>query len=105
EYYLSNLPPGPYQLELEKSGFKKLIKPDFTLHVQDAIELNFELALGYVTETITVKAGAPLLNTNDATASSVIDRPLVDNFPLNGRSFQTLIPLTPGVVVTAAAYD
>ena len=105
EYYLTNLPPGPYQLELEKSGFKKLIKPDVTLHVQDAIELNFELTLGSVTETITVKAGAPLLNTTDATVSTVIDRTFVDNFPLNGRSFQTLILLTPGVVVTATAYD
>ena len=105
EYYLTNLPPGPYQLELEKSGFKKLIKPDATLHVQDAIELNFELTLGSVTETITVKAGAPLLNTTDATVSTVIDRTFVDNFPLNGRSFQTLILLTPGVVVTATAYD
>src|SRR6266403_2151504 len=105
EYYLTNLPPGPYQLELEKSGFKKLIKPDATLHVQDAIELNFELPLGSVTETITVKAGAPLLNTTDATVSTVIDRTFVDNFPLNGRSFQTLILLTPGVVVTATAFD
>src|SRR5580698_6174731 len=45
EYYLTNLPPGPYRLEIEKPGFKKLIQPDVTLHVQDAIELNFELTL------------------------------------------------------------
>src|SRR6266851_4506283 len=46
EYYLTNLPPGGYRLEIEKPGFKKLVKPDLTLHVQDAIELNFELTLG-----------------------------------------------------------
>src|SRR5580698_5263458 len=45
EYYLANLPPGSYRIEIEKSGFKKLIKPDVILHVQDAIELNFELTL------------------------------------------------------------
>src|SRR6266849_8927231 len=72
EYYLTNLPPGPYQLELEKSGFKKLIKPDVTLHVQDAIELNFELTLGSASETVTVQAGAPLVNTESGTVSTVI---------------------------------
>src|SRR6266403_1144411 len=105
EYYLTNLPPGPYQLELEKSGFKKLIKPDVTLHVQDAIELNFELTLGSVTETIAVKAGAPLVNTESGTVSTVVDRTFVDNLPLNGRSFQTLIMLTPGVVLYATTYE
>jgi hypothetical protein len=105
EYYLTNLPPGSYRLELEKSGFKKLIKPDVTLHVQDVIELNFELTLGSTSETITVEAGAPLVNTESGTVSTVIDRTFVDNLPLNGRSFQTLMMLTPGVVVTATAFD
>jgi len=105
EYYLTNLPPGLYQIEIEKTGFKKLIKPDVTLHVQDAIELNFELALGSISETVTVESGAPLLNTESATVSTVIDHTFVENLPLNGRSFQTLIMLTPGVVVTATTFD
>src|ERR1700721_1402562 len=46
EYYITNPPPGSYRLEIEKTGFKKLIKPDVTLHVQDAIELNLELTVG-----------------------------------------------------------
>src|ERR1700733_4393072 len=105
EYYLTNLPPGNCRIEIEKTGFKKLIKPDVTLHVQDATELNFELTLGSTSETITVEAGAPLVNTESGTVSTVIDRSFVDNLPLNGRSFQTLIMLTPGVVVTATAFD
>ena len=105
EYYLNNLPPGLYQIEIEKHGFKKLIKPDVTLHVQDAIGLNFEMTLGSASETVTVESATPLLNTESGTVSTVIDRTFVDNFPLNGRSFQTLIQLTPGVVVTATAFD
>src|SRR6266849_4530605 len=105
EYYLTNLLPGIYQIEIEKPGFKKLIKPDVTLHVQDVIELNFELTLGSASETITVESGAPLLNTESGTVSTLIDHTFVENFPLNGRSFQTLIQLTPGVVVTATAFD
>ena len=106
EYYLTNLSPGRYRLEVEKTGFRKLIESDVTLHVQDAIELNFELTLGSAAETITVPAGAPLVETESATVSTVIDRTFVENLPLNGRSFQTLVMLTPGVVVTTtAAYD
>jgi Carboxypeptidase regulatory-like domain/TonB dependent receptor len=105
EYYLTNLPPGSYRIEIERAGFKKLIKPDVALHVQDAIELNFELTIGSTSETITVEAGAPLVNTESATVSTVIDRTFVDNLPLNGRSFQTLIMLAPGVVVTPTALD
>jgi len=47
-----------------------------------------------------VTGGAPLVNTQDATVSTVVDRNFAENLPLNGRSFQSLIQLTPGVVVT-----
>src|SRR5712664_2295083 len=105
EYYLENLPPNPYRLEIEKPGFKKLIKSDVILHVQDALEINFEMTVGSASETITVEGGAPLVNTESATVSTVIDRTFVESLPLNGRSFQTLILLTPGVVVTPTAFD
>jgi len=105
EYYLTNLPPGPYRLEVEKSGFKKLIKPDVILHVQDALAINFEMTVGSASESVTVEAGAPLVNAESATVSTVVDRAFVQDLPLNGRSFQTLIMLTPGVVVTATAFD
>src|SRR6202167_6400482 len=67
-YYLTNLTPGSYRIEIEKTGFKKLIKPDVTLHVQDAIELNFELTLGSFTMIITGKRGASLGNRGSGTA-------------------------------------
>src|SRR5713226_2072696 len=105
EYHLTNLPPGPYYLEVEKPGFKKLIKPEVILHVQDALAIDFEMTLGSASESITVEAGARLLNTESATVSTVIDRTFVEDIPLNGRSFQTLIQLTPGVVVTPTALD
>jgi len=105
EYYLTNLPPGGYRLEIEKTGFKKLIKPDVVLHVQDALAIDFEMTLGSASEGITVQGAAPLVNTESGTVSTVIDRTFVENLPLNGRSFQTLIMLTPGVVVTATTYE
>ncbi len=75
------------------------------LHVQDALEINFEMILGDVTENITVEAGLLPIETASATVSTVVDRTFVESLPLNGRSFQTLIMLTPGVVVTATAFD
>src|SRR6185503_13861510 len=59
EYYLANLPPGLYRIEIEKTGFKRIIKPDVILHVQDALEIDFEMTLGDLSETITVAGGAP----------------------------------------------
>ncbi|HEY5885244.1 MAG TPA: carboxypeptidase-like regulatory domain-containing protein, partial [Pyrinomonadaceae bacterium] len=104
-YHLTNLPPDSYDLEIEKSGFKKLVKPSVTLHVQDALRIDLELTIGDVSEVVTVEAGAPLLNTESATVSTVVDHTFVENFPLNGRSFQTLIALTPGVVLTATSQN
>ena len=104
EYYLTNLPPGPYQIEIEKPGFKKLIKPDVTIHVQDAIEINFELSLGSTSQTITVEANTLDVNTTDATVSTLVDNRFVENMPLNGRSFSGLIDLTPGVVLVPTSF-
>jgi len=105
QYHLTNLPPGRYRLEIERPGFKKVIKADVTLHVQDAVEIDFEMTVGALSETVTVESGAPLVNTESATASTVVDRKFADNIPLNGRTLQTLISLTPGVVMTATAFN
>jgi len=74
EYTLANLPPGAYRFEVEKTGFKKLIRPDVILHVQDALAIDFEMAVGSVSDSITVQAGAPLVNTTSATVSTVVDQ-------------------------------
>ena len=99
-YVVTNLPPGTYRLQVSKIGFKTLIKPDIILNVQDLLAINFTLPLGAASETITVVGGAPLMNTESAAVSTVVDRQFAENLPMNGRSFQTLIQLTPGVVLT-----
>jgi hypothetical protein len=104
-YHLANLAPGIYRIEIEKTGFKSLVKPDIVVHVQDALSIDLDLALGNVSETTTVEAGAPTVQTRSASVSTVIDRSLIDGLPLNGRSVQTLITLTPGVVLTATAFN
>jgi hypothetical protein len=101
-YVFPNLPPGPYRLQVSKIGFKTIIKPDIVLNVQDALSINFTLPVGAFHEIVTVEGGAPLVNTESATVSTVVDRQFAENLPMNGRSFQSLIELTPGVVVTTS---
>ena len=105
DYYLTNLPPGTYRLEIEKSGFKKLIKPEVTLHVQDTLKIEFEMELGSASESITVESAAPAVNTESAAVSTVIDRTFVENTSLDGRNYQTSLMVTMGAVVTAMAFD
>jgi hypothetical protein len=97
-YTVPVLPPGHYHVQVSKQGFKTIIKPDVVLNVQSAVALNFTLPIGSTSQSITVEAGSSLLNTTDASVSTVIDRKFVENIPLNGRSFQDLIAMTPGVV-------
>jgi hypothetical protein len=97
-YVLPNLPPGPYRLQVSKIGFKTMIKPDIVLNVQDALSVNFTLPVGAFHEVVTVQGGVPLINTENAAVGTVVDRQFAENLPMNGRSFQTLIELVPGVV-------
>jgi len=54
-YYVTNLPPGTYRIEVERLGFKAVIKSDVILHVQDTLEINFEMELGSASESVTVQ--------------------------------------------------
>src|SRR5712691_7296348 len=98
-YHFADLGPGNYEFSVSKRGFKVIVKPGVTLHVADTVSMNFTMQVGDVRETVTVEAGAPLINTESAAVSTVIDRKFVENLPLNGRSFNTLLQLTPGVVI------
>ena len=98
-YFFTGLMPGHYHLMIHKPGFKEIAIKEIHLNVQDKLEQNFSLEIGSVSETVTVEAGGLVINTTDATVSTVVDRQFAENLPLNGRSFQTLIELTPGVVV------
>jgi hypothetical protein len=101
-YVFPSVQPGQYQISIQKQGFKQVDLLGLVVNVQDHIEQNFRMEVGSVTESVTVNASTLSINTQDATVSTVVDRQFAENLPLNGRSFQTLIQLTPGVVLTAS---
>jgi hypothetical protein len=97
-YFVPILPPGHYHVQVSKQGFKTIIKSDVILYVQSAVALNFALPFGATSESITIDSASSPINTTDASVGTVVDRKFVENIPLNGRSFQDLISMTPGVV-------
>src|SRR5260370_5709076 len=97
-YVVVGLKPGHYRVSVTKDGFRRIDLTDLVLNVQDVLSRNFQLQLGPVTTSITVVADQTNINTTDASVSTVIDQTYVKNMPLNGRSFQDLILLTPGTV-------
>src|SRR5512133_1114837 len=97
QYFFASTPPGTYRLSVRMQGFKEAVKRPLVLHVQDAIALNIRLELGATSETVEVSAETTPVDVLDAAVSTVVERQTVANMPLNGRSFQNLITLAPGV--------
>jgi Carboxypeptidase regulatory-like domain/TonB-dependent Receptor Plug Domain len=94
----SFLKPGHYILTVSKDAFADIVVDHILLNVGDEKHLQLSLKVGSAAQTVTVDASGLSINTTDASVSTVIDQKFVENIPLNGRSFQDLISMTPGVV-------
>jgi len=99
-YVVTGLRPGCYGIKVTKDGFKGIDLTDLILNVQDSVSRNFTLQVGSTSESVSVEGNSLEINTQSASVSTVVDRQFAENLPMNGRSFQTLIQLTPGVVLT-----
>jgi hypothetical protein len=98
-FSLPALPPGTYTLRVKAAGFQPTDVENLVLQVGDQVSVTVKLRVGTQEESITVDADSVLVRESPAVAT-VVDRQFIENEPLNGRSFQTLIGLTPGVVMT-----
>ncbi len=92
------LPPSTYRVRAQHTGFTPIEITNVVLNVGDRKALKIELKAGDVNATVQVTSEAPLIDESPAVATT-IDRTFVGNLPLSGRSFQSLILLTPGVVM------
>jgi hypothetical protein len=92
------LKPGRYALVVSKQSFSEVSVDNIILNVGDQKSLQLVLKVGSAAQSVTVDDTGLTLNTTDASVSTIIDRSFVANMPLNGRSFQDLISMTPGVV-------
>jgi hypothetical protein len=102
-YRFTNAKPGHYRMNVSAPGFKTVALASLTIYVQDDIQQDFRMAAGSPLESVTMVAnGMPVETTG--TVGTVVDQTLVRELPLNGRSFQTLFQLTPGVVITSTTF-
>jgi len=100
-YNIAELPAGPYEMAVEKAGFKSVKYESLILTVDQALTLNAKLEVGSNTEQVTVEGGtvAPI-NTTDAQVSNVIDEKQMQALPLILRDPYQLVLLTPGTTYT-----
>jgi hypothetical protein len=97
-YQFVNLPPGQYRVEIEKSGFRRLVRDNILIEVQSAVRIDAALQVGEVNQTIEVSEQTPLLQTENASLGQVVEARKVLEMPLNGRNVFSLVALVPGVV-------
>ena len=95
DYRALSLPVGQYEVRVEKSGFKAVVRSGINLVVAQEAIVNVQLEVGQVTQSVTVSGEAELVNTTPSSTSGLVSEQQVKDLPLNGRSFDTLITLNP----------
>jgi carboxypeptidase family protein len=98
-FVVALLPPGKYIIKAIHDGFAPAEVRDVTLNVNDRVRLSIQLKIASIGQNIDVLQ-TPSLIDEATSVGTVVDRQFVENLPSNGRSFQTLITRTPGVVLT-----
>ncbi|MFB3826844.1 MAG: carboxypeptidase regulatory-like domain-containing protein [Bryobacteraceae bacterium] len=98
QYTLPFLPPGGYTLAAEIAGFKKYVREGIQVRTNERLGLDITLEVGGVSDTVTVTAEAPALQTTTASTGQVINSRQIENMPLNGRTPLVLAQLSFGVI-------
>src|SRR3954466_7309627 len=96
-YRLTALPVGNYDVNAELSGFSSFSRKEVTVNVAQTTDLNVELKLAGLTESVNVTAEVPMVKTTDSSVGGVVDVSKIESLPLNGRQFANLAVTIPGV--------
>src|SRR5688572_9522709 len=102
-YLLTNLPTGPYRLEVALQGFRTYVQTGIVLQVGGTPTVNAVLGVGALEESVTVEAAAPLVDVRSAGISTVVDNEAILELPLQGRQVTDLIVLAGAAVQTGTS--
>jgi len=102
EYVVTPLEVGKYSVTVEATGFKRSLRPDIQVNVQDRVRVDAKLEVGQVTDTVEVAGEAPILETDTSYLGEVVDSQHIVDLPLNGRFFTRLAVLTAGTAPSPA---
>jgi Carboxypeptidase regulatory-like domain len=97
EYRIEFLPVGEYSVEAGATGFKKLLRRNVVLNVNDVARVDMSLAMGQTAEVMEVTAAAPLVNTSNVELGRTVENAEIIDLPIVNRNVYTLLDLTPGV--------
>jgi hypothetical protein len=100
EYLAPNLTPGTYTVRASVMGFQTFQRQNIAVGVGVDVRVDAQLTPGQITQTVEVTAAAPMLDTTSAVVSGTLSTQTILDLPLNGRNFEDLLPLRPGVVQT-----
>jgi hypothetical protein len=98
-YNAPTLIPGTYTVRVEAKGFKKIERQNIVLEVGKEVRVDLTVQPGEQSQTITVTEAIPLIETTNATLGGTLDNTDINDMPLNGRNYQNLLALRPGVMV------
>ena len=97
-YIFSSLQNGTYTIDAELQGFKKVQRPSVKVDVNTTVRIDLKLEVGQISETLTVSAESPLLQTDRTDTGRLIESKMVAELPLSyNRNFQSLMLTVPGV--------
>ena len=97
-YRFNSLPPGKYEVRATKRGFKEAVREGIHLAVGQDAAIDLTLGVGEISEQVAVNADAAPVDVTTTDISGVAGEQQVKDLPLNGRSFDQLLTLNPGVV-------
>lgn len=103
-YSVAQLPVGAYTVQASQSGFQTVVHSGITLSVGGNSVVDFALSVGQVSQTVSVEANVSQVQTQTSAISSLVTPQQMRDLPLNGRNYEQLITLAPGVV-TIAGYN
>jgi hypothetical protein len=101
-YIFNAMPPGDYRLEVEKSGFQRLIRSDITVAINQNLRADLTLRVGDLAQSVEVTTAAPLVDTRSPALSGLVDDRRVVDLPLNGRNVISLAATLPGILNVVA---
>ena len=99
EYNAPNLLPGNYKVRAEAKGFKSFERSGVILEVNGEIRVDLTMQPGEVSQTITVNESVPMVETTNAELGATLQSAIIQDIPLNGRNFENLLQLNPGVTM------
>jgi hypothetical protein len=98
EYVAADLPPSTYKVRVEARGFKAVERETVPVEVARDVRLDFSLSPGQVAETVVVTEEVPLVDTTSSTLGGTLSNKEINDLPLNGRNYENLLQLRPGVM-------